>query len=201
MPVYCDESGGIGSGIMVMASLSLDESAVTTLMARVREVLGLRSGELKGSRLSMGERGFVVEALMRAGARVLVAEAAVADLHRDAGDPPVADIDLYARLLQHVADYWTVASGGCITMIIDDGRYDDRLNALLRDDVQRSLGQWGKVSLSDSRRSDGVQFADVIANSHFHIAVASGHAKRVETLLDPFWTSGQIRRARIGAAP
>lgn len=200
MPIYCDESGGVGSGVMVMASIDISDAAATAALARVRTVLGL-SGELKGSRLGMAERGFVIETLMRTGARALVVETRIADLDDAADGRPPSDITVYARLLEQVADRWMVTSGGCITMVIDDGRYDDRLNALLRDDVQQALGQWGTAHLTDSRRSAGVQFADVVANSHFHIDVGSGNAKRVETLLDPFWSSGQIRRTRIGATP
>lgn len=200
MPIYCDESGGVGAGVMVMASLSLDESVAASAMAHVAGVMGL-SGELKGSRLSMAERAFVIEVLMRVGARAMVVEAHFAELQNSATGKSPADHDIYARLIEKVADHWISKSGGCIAMVIDDGRYDDRLNALLRSDVQQALGQWGKASLADSRRSYGVQFADVIANSHFHVAVASGNAKRVETLLDPFWSSGQIRRAPIKPAP
>lgn len=187
MPVYCDESGGQGAGVVLMASVSMEVETADRLMARVRHVLGQR-GELKGSRISMAERAFVIETLCAAGAEACVVES------RFAADPAVSDIARYAKVLEQVTDHWAVRSAGCVTLVIDDGRYDPRINAALRDDVQAALGQWGKVALADSRRSAGVQFADVIANSHFHVAVGSANAKRVEALLDPFWVSGQIRR-------
>ncbi len=53
--------------------------------------------------------------------------------------------------------------------MIDEGRYDPTILAKVREDIQAGLGQWGRASLADSRRSDGVQIADVIANSLFNI--------------------------------
>ncbi len=195
MPIYCDESGGTGAGVVLMASLSMSDDAAHAAMSRVRQVLGLR-GELKGSRISMAERAFVVELLCAAGVEAYIVESYFTD------NADRNDIARYAAVLEQVTDHWALRSGGCVTLVVDDGRYDARINAALRADVQSALGQWGKVALADSRRSAGVQFADVLANSHFHVAIGSSNAKRVEALLDPFWRSGQIRRVTLsGDAP
>lgn len=197
MTIYCDESGGVGAGVIVIAAVSLPGSLADDLLTRVRDVIGWR-GELKGSRINMAERAFVVELLVRSGARGIIVQAKTSDLAAasSTGKPP-SDIAIYAHLLETVVDAWLPETGGCVELVIDDGRYDERLNSLLRDDVQRALGQWGKASLADSRRSAGVQFADVLANSFFQIATGSQRMAGLETLMAPFLGNGAIRRIDI----
>jgi len=197
LTIYCDESGGVGAGVVVIAAIALPGSMADDLLTRVRDVIGLR-GELKGSRIALPERAFVVELLMRCGARAIVAQAQTRDLAATSatGKPP-SDLAIYAHLLETVVDAWLPETGGCVELVIDDGRYDARLNSMLRDDVQRSLGQWGKASLADSRRSSGVQFADVLANSFFQMATGSQRADRLETLMAPFLGNGAIKRIDV----
>ncbi|QJQ31185.1 DUF3800 domain-containing protein [Sphingomonas lacunae] len=199
MTIYCDESGGVGAGVIVVAAISLPGTMADELLTRIRDVIGLR-GELKGSRITMAERAFVIELLARTGARTIVVQALTRDLAAAAasGKPP-SDLAIYAHLLEHVVDAWLPETGGCVELVIDDGRYDARLNSMVRDDVQRALGQWGKASLADSRRSAGVQFADVLANSFFQMATGSDRAPRLETLMAPFLENGAIRHLTIKA--
>lgn len=197
MTIYCDESGGAGAGVIVIAAVALPGSLADELLDRVRKVIGLR-GELKGSRINMAERAFVVELLVRCGARTIVVQALTRELAASASDgKPPSDLAIYAHLLERVVDAWLPETGGCVELVIDDGRYDERLNAMLRNDVQRALGQWGKASLADSRRSAGVQFADVLANSFFQIATGSQRSPALETLMAPFLGNGAIRRIDI----
>lgn len=181
-----------------MAGVSLPAAAADAVLTRVRDVLGLR-GELKGSRISLAERAFVVELVMRMGARAIVVSAKHHDIN-PAHQPPeqrLSDLAIYAMLLERLVDAWLPLTGGCVELIIDDGRYDPRITAHLRDDVQTHLGQWGKASLVDSHRSSGVQIADVIANSHFQIATGARFAHRVTALLAPFHQNGAIRHVTI----
>ena len=197
MTIYCDESGGVGAGVIVIAAVSLPGTLADDLLIRVRNVIGLR-GELKGSRINMAERAFVIELLARSGAKVIVTQALTHDLAASTADSrPPPDLTIYARLLETVVDAWLPVTGGCVDLVIDDGRYDARLNAMLRADVQRSLGQWGKASLADSRRSAGVQFADVLANSFFQIATKSQRSQNLEALLGPFLDDGSVRRIDV----
>jgi len=198
MPVYCDESGGVGAGVIIMAAVSLPDGVADDLLDRLRAVLGLR-GELKGSRIALPERAFVIEMMMRMGARALIVEAQTKDLASGPEHRIPPDLRIYAGLLERVVDAWLPTTGGCVELIIDDGRYDARLNRLLRDDVQRALGQWGNASLADSRKSAGVQFADVLANSQFHIATHSNDKARIEALLAPFLADHSIRFQRLSA--
>lgn len=177
---------------MTLASVALPPDDAAALLAHVRTVLGLR-GELKGSRIDMAERAFVIELLMRMGGRAIIATASMAELRAAHGAMMPEDIGIYAALLDAAVDPWIAASGGCIAIEIDDGRYDARLNGLLRADVQAGLGQWGQARLADSKRSPGVQIADVLANSAYQIGLRSPRAERIEALIAPFVAEGAIR--------
>jgi Protein of unknown function (DUF3800) len=194
--IYCDESGGVGAGVMTLAAVSMAPEAADELLLRMREVVGLR-GELKGSRIDLAERAFCIEMLMRLEARAVVVTCAMPSLRAAHGGALPEDIDIYATLLDRAVGEWIAASGGCIAIEIDDGRYDARLNGMLRADVQESLGQWGKAVLADSHRSAGVQIADVLANSFYQIGIGTPKAARIEALLAPFVDAGQIRQIAI----
>ncbi|HKX89413.1 MAG TPA: DUF3800 domain-containing protein, partial [Sphingopyxis sp.] len=85
----------------------------------------------------------------------------------------------------------------CTDVVIDDGRYDPKILAHVREEIQAGLGQWGRASLADSRRSDGVQIADVIANSLFNITIGSPRAHRIGRILEPMLASKAIRIAEL----
>jgi len=193
MPIYCDESGGVGAGVMTFAGVSLPDGAADGILSHYRAVTGLR-GELKGSRTDLAERAFLLEMLFARGGRAVVAGAFT---HRLIGPEPGArppqDIRLYARLLETVVDAWLPQTGGCADLVIDDGRYDAGLNGLLRDDVQAALGQWGKAQLVDSHRCAGIQIADVLANSFYQIGIDNNRSSRIEALVQPFRDDGRLR--------
>ena len=54
MMLYCDESGGVGAGVMLLAAVTSERDAADALLERARDVLGLR-GELKGSRIDIAQ--------------------------------------------------------------------------------------------------------------------------------------------------
>lgn len=197
MAIYCDESGGVGAGVMALAAVSLSAETADAIVERFRAVIGLR-GELKGARIGLAERAFFIETLFRYGGRVIIAHTQMRNLAAASADGRVPqDIYVYAKLLQTVVDAWLPLSGGCVEMVVDDGRYDARLNGLLRADVQGAIGQWGSVVLADSHQVSGVQIADVLANSLFQIIVGSQYGPRVQTLLDPFIASGAVSLVEV----
>ena len=191
--IYCDESGGVGAGVMTLAAVSIAPDAADALLLRMRDGLGLR-GELKGSRIELAERAFCIEAMMRLGGRVVVATANIAALRAAHGDDLPEDITIYAALLDRVVAAWAAIEGHCLNVVIDDGRYDARLNGLLREDVQASLGTCGQALLADSKRSSGVQIADVLANSFYQIGLGGPRAGRVTALFAPFVADGRVQR-------
>jgi hypothetical protein len=41
MPIYCDESGGVGRGVMTLAAISVEDDDADAVVARFREITGL----------------------------------------------------------------------------------------------------------------------------------------------------------------
>ena len=201
MTLYCDESGRLHAGAMTFSAVMLAPAAATEIHERFRGVTGLR-GELKGSRISIVERAYLLELFDRAGGRAWVAVASRDKLAQNPGGTLPSDLALYAALLNLAIGHWLPETGGvCTDVVIDDGRYDPKILAEVREEIQAGLGQWGRASLADSRRSDGVQIADVIANSLFNITVGSQRAHRIQRILDPMLASKAIRIAELTKVP
>lgn len=201
MTIYCDESGGLNPGAMTFSAVMLTPKAASEIHTRFRDVTGLR-GELKGSRISMVERAYLIELFDRAGGRAWIAVAQRDKLAQNPGGTLPSDLALYAGLLNLAIGRWLPETGGvCTDVVIDDGRYDPTILAHVREDIQAGLGAWGRASLADSKRSDGVQIADVIANSLFNIAVASPRAHRIQRIIDPMLASKAIRIAELTQLP
>jgi hypothetical protein len=201
MTIYCDESGGLNAGAMTFSAVMLTPKAAADIHARFRGVTGLR-GELKGSRISLVERAYLLELFDRAGGRAWVAVATRDKLAQNPGGTLPSDLALYAALLNLAIGRWLPETGGvCTDVVIDDGRYDPKILAHVREEIQAGLGQWGRASLADSRRSDGVQIADVIANSLFNITIGSPRAHRIQRILDPMFASKAIRIAELTHVP
>ncbi len=201
MTIYCDESGGLNAGAMTFAAVMLTPDAAADIHARFRAVTGLR-GELKGSRISLTERAYLLELFDRAGGRAWVAVAKRERLAPPKNGKPPSDLALYAALLDLAVSSWLPETGGvCTDVVIDDGRYDPAILGHVRETIQDGLSGWGRASLADSRRSDGVQIADVIANSLFNIEVGSPRAHRIGIILDPLLKSRAIRIAELTQLP
>lgn len=191
MPIYCDESGGIGTGAMVFAAVYASEESVEAVLARYRQITGLR-GELKGSRIDLTERGLVIELVEKFG---LFAHACVAvreELTVTQRASATLDVDVYAQLLDCAIGSLLPRTGGCGDIIVDDGRYDPLILERVRGTVASRLGNWGRAQLAASHLSAGIQIADVIANSVYNIAIASDRAERISVITQPLRGSGAL---------
>jgi Protein of unknown function (DUF3800) len=193
MPIYCDESGGIGRGVMTLAALSISERDADNILERFREVTGL-SGELKGSRIDLAERALLFE-LLEPGdwnATVGIAISALTpDQNADRGDH---DIAIYSALLDDVITSMIAQQRlDCTDVIVDDGRYGVTTLALVRDSVGRLIGPLGTATLAVSHLFAGLQIADVIANTFFNRALVTSRQARMAAIVAPFLDSETIK--------
>lgn len=192
MPIYCDESGGIGRGVMTLAAVDITAEQADAILARFRAVTGYL-GELKGSRIDLAERALAMELFADSGANATVGIAISAvkpDPGVDRGDHDVA---VYAALLNDVIGEMLPEIPGCDSVIIDDGRYATETLAQIRDDIGKLVGPCGTAQLELSHRLAGLQLADVIANSFFNRALANERQGRMAAIVAPLLESGQIK--------
>lgn len=192
MPIYCDESGGIGRGVMTLAALSISADAAEQVLSRFRVITGTK-GELKGSRIDLTERALIFE-LLEPGDWHATVGIAISALKpgpgQDRGDH---DIAIYSALLDDVIGSMVEARPDCSDVIIDDGRYGIETLKLVRNAVGRLVGPLGTASLAVSHLLPGLQLADVIANSFFNRALVNDRQARMATIIAPFLESGKIK--------
>lgn len=197
MTIYCDESGGLSAGAMTFAAVAITPETAQALHDHFRTITGLR-GELKGSRINLAERALLIEIFARMGGRAWVAVADLPALRRNSPPQHIDDLAVYTALLRRVIAQWQ-ADGDpvAIRVMIDEGRYDPAKLAVVRQTIQQTLGAGGEAMLGDSKRCEGIQIADVIANCYYNIAAKSPRADRIATILAPFAERGTIRTLRV----
>jgi len=182
---------------MLMAGVKIEPAAAEQLLHRFRAVTGLH-GELKGSRITLTERALFFELLDRFGGR---AHVCIAKREADQGGALPRDFDLYVALLTDLVEGWLPEVDGadeaCARFVIDAGRYDALVLEGVRRDVAALLRNCGSATMIDSRRSPGVQIADVVANSFYNIAVGSGRAEAIRRIVEPFLASAILQQSRL----
>lgn len=197
MPIYCDESGGVGRGVMTLAGVDIDETAAEALIARFRTVTGYH-GEVKGSRIDLAERALLFELIKDSEAQMMVGiaiSALVPEKNADRGDH---DIDVYAALLEDVVAAMLPEIPGCDSVVIDDGRYGPETLASIRKDIAELVGPCGTTQLEMSHRLAGLQIADVVANTFFNRALVTERQGRMAAIAAPLLESGRIKMRVLG---
>jgi hypothetical protein len=192
MPIYCDESGGVGRGVMTLAAVDIAADKADALLTRFRDDTGYM-GELKGSRIDLVRRGLFFDLFAAADANATVGIAISAlkpDRNADRGDH---DIATYAALLNDVVGAMLPGVVSCESVIIDDGRYGPETLSKVRDDIGRIVGPCGTAQLELSHRIAGLQIADVIANSFFNRALVNDRQGRMAAVVAPLLENGRIK--------
>lgn len=203
MQIYCDESGGVGRGVMTLAAVLLDEAAADGMLSRFRAATGYQ-GEVKGSRISLPERQAIFDLLAESRAPIHVGIAISALVPRPQQDRGQHDVATYSRLLDETVASMLPFAAGCAEMVIDDGRYGTETLARIRAEIAAIIGPCGSATLELSHRRAGLQLADVVANSFFGRALVTGRQARLAAIVAPLLKSGQIRLktlARFADAP
>lgn len=192
MPIYCDESGGVGRGVMTLAAVNIQPDAADSLLSRFRATTGYL-GELKGSRIDLVRRNlfFGLFTELDATATVGIAISALKpEPDEDRGDH---DIVTYAALLNDVISAMLPGVMDCESVIIDDGRYGPETLSKVRDDIGRLVGPCGTARLELSHRLAGLQIADVIANSFFNRALVNDRQGRMAAVVAPLLENGRLK--------
>lgn len=197
MPIYCDESGGVGRGVMTLAAIDIDEGKAEALIARFKAVTGYH-GEVKGSRIDFAERALLFELIKDAKAPIIVGIAISALTAEKAADRGDHDSHVYAALLEDVVTAMLPDNLGCDSVIIDDGRYGPRTLAAIRAEIAKLVGPCGTAQLDHSHRLAGLQIADVIANSFYNRALVTERQGRIAAIAAPLLESGQIKMRVLG---
>ncbi len=192
MPIYCDESGGVGRGVMTLAAVLIEDDKADALLARFREVTGLTS-ELKGSRIDLAERALFFELFARSGGQAIVGIALSALRPKAGEDRGDHDIEIYAQLMNETIGAILPLSGACTCAIMDTGRYAEATLSLVRADIAGLIGPWNGATMVESHTLPGLQIADVIANSFFNRALVTERQGRMAAIVQPFMESGQIQ--------
>lgn len=192
MPIYCDESGGVGRGVMTLAAVCIDETAAENLLLQFRKSTGL-TGELKGSRIDLPNRALFFELLAKTSAHFAVS-IAISALKPEAGtDRGDHDVDIYGQLMNDAIGSVLMGIGDCASVIMDAGRYDEKILGAVRSDIAALIGPWNAAHMVESHRMAGLQIADVIANSFFNRAFVTERQPRLAEIVQPFLDSGQIK--------
>jgi hypothetical protein len=189
--IYCDESGGVGRGVMTLAALAISAEDADAVLLKFRGLTGLR-GELKGSRIDLEERAALFNLLGQTQFKAAISVAISAirpDPGEDRGDH---DIEVYGALLNDAIGRLLPNGGGCAPVVIDDGRYGPKTLALVREDVAEMIGPFGSVGLAVSHSLAGLQLADVIANSFFNRALVTERQAAFAGLLATFMQDGRM---------
>ncbi len=189
--IYCDESGGIGAGAISFAAVYISEEEAQALQSRFRDITGHR-GELKGSKIDLTERGLFFELLEKTNAFATVGIVKRDGVSEDIYNAGGSDLRAYTLLLNKVVGALLPRTGGCGNVVIDEGRYDPQILEAIRQDIAGLLGNWGKAQMIDSKRSIGVQIADIIANSSYNIATGSARGDRIKNIMKPMVTHKRI---------
>jgi hypothetical protein len=189
--LYCDESGGIGRGVMTLAAARISLELADQVVGRFRAVTGI-DGEIKGSRISLGERGFLFELLAQTDFAATVS-VAISAVRPDPGeDRGSHDMAVYGALLNDAVGSMLPVGGDCTTVTMDDGRYSPEILSHIRDDIGAMIGPCGTASLALSHRLSGLQIADVIANTFFTRALTGDRQIHMDALVAPFLSRKQI---------
>ena len=177
---------------MTLAGLRIAQADAEHIIARFRAVTGI-DGEIKGSRIELGERGLLFELLEKTDATATIGIALSATRPALGQDRGAHDVDVYAALLEDVVGAMLQEGGDCTQVIIDDGRYGADTLAMIRSDIGALVGPCGIARLELSHRAAGLQLADVIANTFFTRALPGNRQARMAAIVTPMMNAGRLK--------
>lgn len=185
MHVFCDESGGTGrdDSLFLVAAVALTAGEATRIMKSFRKATGLR-GEVKGSRLTLDQRSLFFDLVKRSGTPAI--SVAYCSGMLPLGNwalGAVKDADLWAELVIESTLHLGTPSA---MSLYADRRYHGAQARSLQECIGASITNQTRsnsfpVHFVDSRDHDGVQIADVVANTAYREIL---HRETVEAFTD-----------------
>ncbi len=191
MHIYCDESGGVGRGVMTLAGLRIEAHIADEIITHFRDATGFR-GEVKGSRIDLAERALLFEYLGQSDIKAVVGIAISAVKPEQGEDRGDHDVAIYGGLMRNVVGSLLSPDTPCISVVMDDGRYGPEILAQIRADIADLVGPFGLTKLELSHQACGLQLADVVANSFFNRALPNDRQAKIAAIIQPLLDSGQI---------
>lgn len=209
MNIFCDESGGTRASneCFVVAAISASTKDAARLVRRLRKATG-RSGEIKGHTLTLiGRRIFFDLLLEQHDIACVALTCGRADAVGGWAISSFREIELYKRMLVEACGAAQLGSTRAIDVVIDRTRYktaaEQRIARLAEEELRQRFQCRIVIRPTDSARSDGIQIADVIANSVYHARGRAKDTKATQALLDRCIEAGQltIERAPFSGSP
>jgi hypothetical protein len=176
---------------MVMTAVSIEEGSADAILTRFRGETGF-VGELKGSRIDLTERALLWDMFRDSGGRAAVSIAISAVKPDPGADHGDHDIDIYTRLMNDSVSALLPPADSCTTVIMDTGRYHDKILSRVRGDIADLIGPWNTAHMQESDKLAGLQIADVIANTFFNRALPNDIQSKFWDITEPFLASGQV---------
>ncbi|WP_448204442.1 DUF3800 domain-containing protein [Azospirillum sp. sgz302134] len=188
MHVFCDESGGTGrdDSVFLVAAVSLTAGEATRVMKSFRKATGLR-GEVKGSRLTDKERKLFFEVLKKNSVPpVSVVYCSGLETLGNWALGTLDGPDLWAELIVE-STLW-LGTGSTIAISVDQ-RYQGPKARRVQTAISMAVANRAganriMVQFVDSQMSDGVQIADVVANTAYREITSFGAQPRFRGLAD-----------------
>jgi len=224
--VYFDESGGVGDSkgvFAVAATMAMPEQA-KRLIKDLRKATGLPH-EIKGSGLPLSARRIFFDLLGKLSSGVSVA--VVCDRKTSLGAWAMGNDQLPEHLLWtelHIEACCRLPIDGCRLLLSPDGgRYQkailhDVVRPMLHEQIEaRTTAAVESVDFVSSHHVTGVQIADLVVNSVYHMYTESRDAPEIRELIvqacdrgvllvhdvelqgrRPSWLAGQAKAAQTG---
>ena len=179
MQIFCDESGGCDVAdkhTFLVSAIAIDTRDATNVLKKFRKITKAK-GEIKGGLLQDSHRKTFFDILSEEieNSSVIVTSANSTDLGRWA-IKELGERSIYHKMLGEACASFDKKEASRVNIFPDSGRYSKHELSCIQKDLERKLGEvYGvpvSMSFHDSRSQDGIQLADIVANSVYQLCGA-----------------------------
>ncbi|MFI3904712.1 DUF3800 domain-containing protein [Ochrobactrum sp. S1502_03] len=179
MQIFCDESGGCDVAdkhTFLVSAVAIDAADATRVIKMFKKTIK-EKGEIKGGLLLDLQREAFFDILRGESehSSVIVTSANSSDLGRWA-IKALGERNIYHGMLKEACSSFNVIGAKRINIFPDSGRYSKQERSYIQKDLEKKLAHLYGVPVSlafqDSRSQDGIQVADIVANSVYQLCGA-----------------------------